>query len=105
MPSHAFHRAAFFLERSQAPRHGPGFLAIEGAVPMQQDSAVSGYDNHQDSAVSGYDNHQDDDKALAPTIAVFAFFFLALGVTAAWVGLLLAHGAHAAWMLFESIAG
>ena len=42
---------------------------------MQQDSAVSGYDNHQDSAVSGYDNHQDDDKALAPTIAVFAFFF------------------------------
>jgi hypothetical protein len=64
MPSHAFHRTAFFLERSQAPRHGPGFLAIEGAVPMQQDSAVS-----------GYDNHQDEDKALAPTIAVFAFFF------------------------------
>ena len=59
----------------------------------------------QDSAVTSHHNHQGEDKPLAATVAVLAFLFGALGVTAAWVGLLLAHGAHAAWMLLERVAG
>ena len=50
------------------------------------------------------DVREDDGKPLAATIAVLAFLFVALGLTAASVGLLLAHGVYAVWILFESIA-
>ena len=49
-----------------------------------------------------YDVHEDDDKPLAATIAVLAFLFVALGLTAGSVGLLLAHGAYAVWTLFAN---
>ena len=53
-------------------------------------------------AAKGYDDRQNDDKPLAATMAVLAFLFVALGLTAASIGLLLAHGAYAVWTLFAN---
>jgi hypothetical protein len=67
--------------------------ATGGRLPMQKADAAK-----------GYDDRQDEDKPLAATMAVLAFLFVALGLTAASIGLLLAHGVYAVWMLFENIA-
>ena len=55
--------------------------------------------------IEGYDDRQDDDKPLAATVAVIAVLSVGLGLTAASIGLLFAHGASAAWVLFERITG
>jgi hypothetical protein len=77
---------------------------MAGAAPSYMISAPGGGCQKAD-ATKGYDDRQDDGKPLAATIVVLAFLFVALGMTAALLGLLLAHGAYAAWMLFETIAG
>jgi hypothetical protein len=56
-------------------------------------------------AAEGFDDRHQDDKHLAATVAVLAFLFVALGLSAATIGLLFAHGAYAAWQLVERIVG
>ena len=48
----------------------------------------------QEADVEVYDDRQDDDKPLAAIMAVLAFLCVALGLTVASIGLLLAHEAY-----------
>jgi uncharacterized protein (DUF983 family) len=78
---------------------------MAGAAPSCHDSGNRGaVANAESRCGKGYDDRQHEDKPLAATMAVLAFLFVALGLTAASIGLLLAHSVYAAWMLFESIA-
>ena len=69
-------------------------LASGGRLPMQKADAEK-----------AYDDRQHEDKPLAATMAVLGILFVALGLTAASIGLLFAHGAYAVWMLLDNIAG